>query len=223
MKTLVKSQCDLLAAGRCDIDYHSPAELLRAFDAAICVRVDSVASVVKTKRDPSLEPDEVFIYVDIAAIDVAVGRVVNDQEVLGVDAPSRARKVIRTDDVIVSTCRPTRGAVALVPERLDGQICSTAFSVLRASPRVLPAYLHFAVRLPSTFEQFRKWSTGSSYPAILDEDVAKTLIPVPADLTLQREMVDRLRTALAERDGLIDQANRRWEHAMAEQTRRISR
>src|SRR6185437_1289969 len=102
------------------------------------------------------------------------------QEVEGVDAPSRARKVVRAFDIVISTCRPTRGAIAVVPISLHNQIASTGFSIWRAKAGTNPFYLHYALRLQSTLEQFRKWSTGSSYPAILDEDVAKTLIPVPS-------------------------------------------
>ncbi len=78
---------------------------------------------------------------------------------------------------IVSTVRPTRGAIAVVPPELDNQICSTGFCVLQCKERVNPYYLHFVLRADSTLEQFRKFSTGSSYPAILDSDVLKTRIP----------------------------------------------
>lgn len=143
-------------------------------------------------------------------MDVQIGRIVNPQEVLGDEAPSRARKVVKSDDIIVSTCRPTRGAIAIVPSDLDDEICSTGFSVWRAiSTEILPEYLHWALRLESTLEQFRKWSTGSSYPAILDEDVAKTRIPVP-NIAKQRQIVDKIIEGLRERDRMIAVADREW-------------
>ena len=212
MKFLIKSQADLIKAGRCDIDYHLPPALLTGYLSESIDRVDSVAEIVKDKRDPGDEPDELFYYVDISAVDNTVGRIGTPQELYGSEAPSRARKVIRATDVIVSTCRPTRGAIAMVPKKLDGEICSTAFSVLRADPeRVMPKYLHWALRLPSTVEQFRKWSTGSSYPAILDEDVAKTEIPVP-HMDIQIQVVDSVSRGLEDRDKQIYLANSEWDH-----------
>lgn len=51
--------------------------------------------------------------------------------------------------------------------------------MIRPKENINPLFLHFVIRLDSTLEQFRKFSTGSSYPAILNSDVAKTLIPLP--------------------------------------------
>jgi type I restriction enzyme S subunit len=134
---------------------------------------------------------------------------VNFQELIGEEAPSRARKVIRTGDIIISTCRPTRGAIAVVPEELDNQICSTGFSVIRANKGVNTQYLHFILRSESTREQFRKWSTGSSYPAILDEDVLKTLIPLPSK-TLQDSIADKSYENTRARNEKIKEANDKW-------------
>ena len=210
MKTLLKTQAELIDAGRCDIDYHLPAEHLLEFPKTLITRVDQVADIVTTKRNPKEAADQEFKYVDISSVDIKIGRVINPQDMLGSDAPSRARKVIRTGDVIVSTCRPTRGAITIVPDALDDQICSTAFSVVRAKPsEVIPAFLHWVLRLPSTLEQFRKWSTGSSYPAILDEDVEKTLVPIP-NLIVQKEIMADIAAGLHRLDQTVSQANERW-------------
>ena len=173
--------------------------------------MDEVADVRKEKRNPGEAPDEMFRYIDISSVEVTIGRVATPQELLGSEAPGRARKVVRKGDIVISTCRPTRGAIAIIPEHLDNEICSTGFSVVRAKPeRILPEFLHWALRLPSTLEQFRKWSTGSSYPAILDEDVEKTLIPVPS-LEIQRTIVSDITSGLRQRDESIRQANERWQ------------
>lgn len=210
MKVLLKTQAELISAARCDIDYHLPAELLKVFDDSIVKQVDKVASVVKAKRNPTEKPEEEFKYIDISSVDVQIGRILTCQELVGEEAPSRARKVVLCGDIIISTCRPTRGAIAIVPEDLDDEICSTGFSAWRAiEDEVLPQYLHWALRLESTLEQFRKWSTGSSYPAILDEDVAKTKIPVP-DLEQQQEIVELISTGLRERDTVIAVADSEW-------------
>jgi hypothetical protein len=215
MKKLVKIRKDLIAANRWDIDFHLPAEGIKKFPSTLLKRVDEVASVVKDKRDPTKKPDQTFQYIDISAVDVAVGSVTNPQDVDGLDAPSRARKVVQAFDILVSTCRPTRGAVAVVPVNLHNQIASTGFSIVRANDDVNPFYLHFALRLPSTLEQFRKWSTGSSYPAILDTDVKKTMIPFPS-LEIQDQIAERVVAALQERSKKIKAANIAWTSVLAE-------
>lgn len=209
MKTLVKTTGELREAGRWDIDFHLPAEGIRQFPAHLLRRVDDVATFGADKRDPTKQPDSVFRYIDISSIDVTVGEVANPQDVEGAEAPSRARKVVRAFDVLVSTCRPTRGAVAVVPPQFHNQIASTGFAIVRCGEGANPFYLHFALRLPSTLEQFRKWSTGSSYPAILDEDVAKTLIPVPLPEEQDR-IAQMVVAAFRVREARIRSANEEW-------------
>ena len=80
MKNLIITRAQLKAAGRWDIDFHLPAEEIKAFPRSICKRIDEVADVVKDKRDPTKEPDTLFQYIDISAVDVKVGVVVNPQD-----------------------------------------------------------------------------------------------------------------------------------------------
>jgi type I restriction enzyme S subunit len=148
--------------------------------------VEAVAGVRKETRDPSSEPSLPFQYVDISSIDVETGEIEAAREIIGVDAPSRARQVVHTGDIIVSTVRPTRGAIALISEAMDEFICSTGFTVLHPNNEVISKYLHTALRLSTTLEQFGRRSAGSSYPAILDDDVMETLIPVPKKETQEQ-------------------------------------
>lgn len=213
VKTLL-TKCEALrVAGRWDIDFHLPPEGIVKFPPEIVAPLNQAASVSKSKRDPSRRPAELFQYIDIASVDVTTGTIQNPQELCGEEAPSRARKVVRAYDIIISTCRPTRGAIAVVPESLHGHICSTGFSVIRCKPNVNPFFLHFVLRLESTLEQFRKWSTGSSYPAILDEDVEKTRIPLPAP-DVQDRIAKVVRLAARERERAIAAADERWRSAI---------
>jgi len=217
VKLLLKTRKELQAAGRWDIDFHFQAEGIRKFPATLLKRVDQVADINKDKRDPTRDPELAFQYIDISAVDVSVGLVANPQDVEGAEAPSRARKVVAAFDIIISTCRPTRGAIAVVPVKLHDQVASTGFSIIRAHEEVNPFYLHYALRLPSTLEQFRKWSTGSSYPAILDSDVKKTLIPVPSP-EVQDAIAAKVVIALRERANVLRAANAVWTKTLADIT-----
>lgn len=222
MKTLVQTRAVLKKAGRWDIDFHLEPEGIKQFPPGMLQRLDTVADIAGEKRDPGKEPEASFNYIDIASVDVTTGVIVNPQELVGEEAPSRARKVVRAFDIVVSTCRPTRGAIAVVPVELHNQIASTAFSIVRAKPGINPYYLHYALRLESTLEQFRKWSTGSSYPAILDDDVEKTLIPVP-DKETQESIALSVMNAFKERDEAIRQADTRWNASLDGLTESLSK
>jgi|LauGreSuBDMM15SN_2_FD.fasta_scaffold07979_2 hypothetical protein len=222
MKILIKNRQELRAAGRWDIDFHLPPLGIKIFDTDILMRVDQVADVIRETRDPSLKPEELFQYVDIASVDNSLGAITNPQEVIGIEAPSRARKVIQAFDLVVSTVRPTRGAIAVVPEYLHNEIASTGFTIVRPTEKINPFYLQFALRMPSTLEQFRKWSTGSSYPAILDEDVAKTLIPVP-DIKVQDQIAIKLLNLYSVRMALLEKVNGDADTAINEITQQLSK
>lgn len=221
MKTLVKTFQSLHDAGRWDIDFHLPPIGITRYDQSILARVDEVADIAATKRNPSKEAEAAFLYIDISCVDSGTGMVGEPQELLGEEAPSRARKVVQAFDVLVSTVRPTRGAIAVVPPYLHNQVASTGFTVLRPT-QINALYLQFALRLPSTREQFRKWSTGSSYPAILDEDVAKTLIPVPDDPT-QDEIAARLSELFLARADLLTKANATWDDGLVDVARALAK
>ena len=215
MKISLRSRKEFKSAGRWDIDFHLPAEGIKKFPTDLLKRAGLVAEVVKDKRDPTKAPDSIFRYIDISSVDISTGTVTHAQEIEGSEAPSRARKVVSAFDIIVSTCRPTRGAIAIIPAKLHNQIASTGFCVLRAHNDINPIYLHFVLRLPSTLEQFRKWSTGSSYPAILDSDVEKTLVPIPSAED-QDAIAAKIIEASRARSGLVRSANSAWTKTLGE-------
>ncbi len=211
MKYKLETLSTLYKEGRWDIDYHLPAEGIKVFDPSILKPISYAAKIVKEKRDPTKNPNEEFIYVDISSVDVSTGEILTPQNLIGSEAPSRARKVINAYDIVISTCRPTRGAIAVVPEKYNKEVCSTGFSIIRPKKGVNPYYLHFAIRLHSTLEQFRKFSTGSSYPAILDGDVKKTLIPLPNKET-QDLIAAHILEGLHQRNTTIEKANEQFKY-----------
>lgn len=210
MKQLKVKYKKLIDEQRWDIDYHLPPFEIKKFSKNILTEMRKCSDIITEKRNPTLKPDDLFQYVDISSIDVITGIITNPQELLGGEAPSRARKVIHEGDIIISTCRPTRGAIAIVPKELDNQICSTGFCVIRAKKGVSIKYLHFILRSAVVKEQFRKFSTGSSYPAILEDDVKKTIIPLPSN-AIQVKVSDKVHKETEKRNTLIAQANKQWE------------
>jgi len=161
------------------------------------------------RRDPTQYPSMPFIYVDISAVDNTEGRITSPKQMLGKDAPSRARKLIRTGDVIFATTRPYLKNIAIVGPELDGQICSTGFCVLRANRNAVePRFLYHLCRSDVVLLQLSSRNMrGASYPAVTDSDVYNALLPLPplpeqrrivADLDALQEMVRALKKSQAE-------------------------
>ena len=161
------------------------------------VPLGDVCESATGQRNPGKEPEKTFIYVDISSVDNDQKRIVEPKRLLGIDAPSRARKVIRQGDVIISTTRPNLNAVALVPGELDNQICSTGFCVLRpVSSLIDSAFLFGFVRTEAFVSSLSDLVKGALYPAVTDRQVLTQLIPLPP-LPEQRRIVAALEERLA--------------------------
>ena len=146
--------------------------------------------------DPRRMPDQRFSYVDIGAIDNSVQKITDPKEFLGQDAPSRARRVIQTGDVLFSTVRTYLKNVAQVPPKLDGQLTSTGICVLRANAATDPNYLFRWACSTDFINEISQAQDGTMYPAVRDEDVLAGPIPLPP-LPEQRRIVRKLDTLSA--------------------------
>ncbi len=136
---------------------------------------------LRTKqRDPRTRPEENFTYIDVSSISSDSLRIVQTSALLGSDAPSRARKAVRAGDVLFATVRPSLRRIALVPEELDGAICSTAFTVLRPKPEILDSnFLYFQAISEQFVTAVSALQRGSSYPAVSDSDVLSQALTIP--------------------------------------------
>jgi len=151
------------------------------------------------------------LYIDIDSVENGSGVINTVKELIGKDAPSRARRVVRTDDVIMSEVRPYLKAFALVPKRLNNQICSTGFAVLRSKGTIDPKYLLNVLFSNDVIDQCNRMMVGAQYPALNDSQVKKIQIPLPplpeqrriaAILTTVDAAIQRSRLAAAETERL---------------------
>jgi type I restriction enzyme S subunit len=157
----------------------------------------SIRDLVKKTRhlDPKKFGVDLFTYVDISSIDKDTKRIVEPQMLLVGDAPSRARKEIKANDVLVATVRPNLNGVAIVPPEHDNQIASTGFCVLRSDTEQLdPNYLFYFTQTDYFISHLTELSTGAGYPAVSDEDILDTRIPLPP-LTEQKRIASLLARA----------------------------
>ncbi len=152
------------------------------------------------------KPSDTFTYIDIASVDRDSKTIVAPQVVRGSEAPSRARKVVRTGDTIVSMTRPNLNAVALIPRDLEGQIASTGFDVLRPL-EVAPRWVFYAVRSQDFVRAMSDLVQGALYPAVRPRDV-RAFETVVAPLPEQNRIADKLDSLLARVDACRERLDR---------------
>ena len=134
----------------------------------------AIAKVNQTSRKP--RPDEVFRYLDIAAL--AEREVGELDAVEGTDAPGRARRVIKPGDTVWATVQPNRRAHALVVAPGEDWIASTGLAVL--SPTTVSSAFLFEATSTTTFSDWLIGrATGSAYPAVRAVDFEEATVAVP--------------------------------------------
>ena len=144
--------------------------------------------------NPSAHPDVSFAYVDVSSVSNETFSIVETKQILGKDAPSRARKGIVAGDVLFATVRPTLRRIAIVPPELDNQVASTGYCVVRAdSVQLEPMFIYFYLLTEPVLQRVDLLQKGATYPAINDSDVLGLLIPLPP-LAEQRAIAHTLRT-----------------------------
>ncbi|MEW6377811.1 MAG: restriction endonuclease subunit S [Thermodesulfobacteriota bacterium] len=148
-------------------------------------------------RDPRTTPDLPFRYVDISSIDNHSKRIIEARIIQGKDAPSRARQVIKANDVIVATTRPNLNAVALVPEELDNEICSTGFCILRPTELIDPSFLFTFVQSKYFIEEISGQVRGMLYPAVTDNQVRNVYLALPS-LSEQKRIAAKIQELMQE-------------------------
>ncbi len=149
--------------------------------------------LVKTETvDPTKKPNEEFIYLDVSSVNKETKEIENATVLLGKDAPSRARKLVKTNDVIFATVRPTHSRVALITEEYDEQVCSTGYFVLRAKEFLSNNLVYYFLLTYSFNKQMEKLQKGASYPAVTDREVKGIYISFPKSLKEQKSIVQKL-------------------------------
>jgi len=78
-------------------------------------RIKYVVAINSDALPENTEPDHVLRYVDIGNVD-SNGVILNAQDMRFEDAPSRARRLVQSGDVIISTVRTYLKAIAFVKD-----------------------------------------------------------------------------------------------------------
>lgn len=164
------------------------------------------------------DPEQLIRYIDIGS--VATGRLVDEPKQMPFgEAPSRARRLVRDGDTIVSTVRTYLRAVWPVRDS-EGLVVSTGFAVLTPRPGLNPRYLGWIAQSDPFVDAIVARSVGVSYPAINPGEIGELRVDPPA-LEVQRAVSDYLETETARIDDLIakkralsDALDERWKREL---------
>lgn len=140
--------------------------------------IEELADVDSSALPAKTAPDFAFNYISLE--DVDRGALNGWSEQTFATAPSRARRLLKADDVLVSTVRPNLQSHLLFPGGHGVWVCSTGFTVLRArTGKASSRFLFESMFSEGVSRQIEAVLTGSNYPAINSRDVRRLVVPAP--------------------------------------------
>jgi restriction endonuclease S subunit len=172
---------------------------------------------IPSNFNPADQPDKIFRYVELSNIDSSIGVIDGYSGVLGQEAPSRAKRILRTGDVIVSTVQGSLQKVALVSGEQDGYLASTGFFQLR-SKEILPEVLLVLAKSPILQMQLEKQCTGTILTAVPKEGIKNLLIPSLGKSLQEKisDLVHQSHQANKKAKELLEKAKREVENIILE-------
>jgi len=126
-------------------------------------------------------PAEVH-YVDLA--NVKNGIISQAQKFLSLDAPSRARRVLRAGDTIVGTVRPRNRSFALVGIYSPQLTGSTGFAVLTPRREQLRELVYLLATTEENISRMSHLADGAAYPAVHPDVVTAGPCVVPPPVVI---------------------------------------
>jgi len=170
----------------------------------VWTRLGEIVRAVE-KVSPRTAPDEGFTYVDIASI--VSQRIADPKRYFGREAPSRARQLVKSGDVLFSTVRTYLKHIAIVDERYSGQIASTGFCVIRPWPCIDSKLVFYLVQTDTFVNPLTQRQRGTSYPAVRDSDVLMQPVAVPP-LAEQHRIVAKIEELFTRLDAGVEALTR---------------
>lgn len=140
------------------------------------MRLKDVAFVNLRTLDESTKGDYKFRYIDISSVSADNGITLGD-EITFQEAPSRARRIVKKDDVLVSTVRTYLRAIANIDWDAEDIIASTGFAVYTPNDKIIPRFMAYSIKSTKAINQICSNSKGVSYPAIQAQILSSIEIP----------------------------------------------
>lgn len=184
VKTLKES---FIETGRLDAEYYQPKydDILHHIQA-YKYGSKNLAEICDIKEENFTPKDDTtYKYVELANIG-KYGNIIGCSQQKGEDLPSRARRIVSKNDVVISSLEGSLDSCALVEEDYDGALCSTGFYVLKSSVLNSETLL-ILFKSPLVKELMRKGCSGTILTAIGRQELER--IPIPL---IRQEIQDEI-------------------------------
>jgi len=141
-------------------------------------RLSELVNIDKKSLGKNTPENYEFEYISLS--DVSTGTISKSLERhVFSSAPSRARRIVKENDLLLATVRPNLKGFAKARKEHDGFVASTGFAVLSAKKDVSSDYVYHYLFSHHLTGQINALVVGSNYPAINSSDVGSLKILCP--------------------------------------------
>lgn len=176
-----------------------------------------VCKIRDEKLDPTKKPSATIEYIELANINRSTGEIEDCEEFKHWQLPGRARMLVKTGDVLVSSLGGSLDKVGLVTGDCNNQVASTGFYVIY-SDQFTPETLFLLFRNKVLQLQLTQNTRGAIMSAISGREFKNLLIP-PILKSTQEKITDLIKEAFKlrkESRQLIRDAKRKVEEIIEE-------
>ena len=197
-----------LASGRLDAEYYQPKyEDYATFIKKYKGGADSLGNIctLNEKNFNPLDSSE-YKYIELSNIGNS-GEITGCTASIGAELPSRARRLVHTNDVIVSSIEGSLQSVALVTAEYDKALCSTGFYVVK-SDTINPETLLVLFKSEPMQNLLKQGCSGTILTAIGRNELQNMVMP-----KIRKEVQSEIATYVQKSISLRNEAKQLLESA----------
>lgn len=185
-----------LASGRLDAEYYSKKyrsylDLIKSYKNGYST-LPQMCDIVEQNYSPI--HDKVYKYIELSNVG-SLGDIKGFSQLIGAELPSRARRVVHTGDVIISSIEGSLQCIALVDVNNDSALCSTGFYVL--APRSInPETLLVLFKSEPMQNLLKQQCSGTILTSINHDDLKNIIVP-NIRKTVQEQIADYIQKSIS--------------------------
>lgn len=209
VKTLSNS---FIQSGRLDAEYYQPKYSRIETELSSAQTVGSLCSLFNENFIPNATTE--YKYIELSNVDVS-GDISNVSTIIGSNLPSRARRLVRKGQVIVSSIEGSLSSCALIDSEYDGALCSTGFYVID-SDKINSETLLVLFKSKPIQDLLKQRCSGTILTAISKDEFLNMPLPI-IDENVQKEISDKVQESFRlrkEAKQLLDKAIKAVEMAI---------
>ena len=175
----VKKAQNVIDFKRLDAEFFDPYydivfKKITNYKNGYCSLLDVVENV-KANYSLKEQPNTEFQYVELSSINSTLGIISSSGKILGKDAPSRAKRLLKKEDIIASRIEGSLSSIAMIDSSHQNMLASSGFFQFRTTK--IPKELLFVFARTILRIQSKKETSGTILSAVSEGSIERFIIP----------------------------------------------